>query len=139
MLRLRSRHLRWQKNPRGVVTPKGGGLHRPGPPKRNTLKEPRSREAHSRRKGETFWRDEAGLLGSNAPRSVQVQDGSQSFQDDQGPDGVKSSTRNGATVRRSGSARNIRKEAMQDRITAQEPGTGNSTRSIRFCPLKTEP
>jgi len=90
VLRLRSRHLRWQKNPRGVATPKGGGLHRPGPPKRKTLKESRSGEAHSRVGGETFRRDEAGLLGSNAPRSVQVHDGSQSFQDDQGPGGVGS-------------------------------------------------
>lgn len=91
MLRLRSRHLRWQKNPRGVATPKGGGLHSPGPSVRKTLKESRSREAHSRRKGETFGRDEAGLLGSNAPWSVQVHDGSQSFQDDQGPGDVGSS------------------------------------------------
>lgn len=90
MLRLRSRHLRWQKNPRGVATPKGGGLHSPGPPKRKTLKESRSREAHLRLGGETFSRDEAGLLGSNAPRSVQVHDGSQSFQDDQGPGDVRS-------------------------------------------------
>lgn len=79
MLRLRSCHLRQQKNPRGVATPKGGGLHRPGRPGRKTLKETRSREAHSRRWGETLWRDEAGLVGNNASRSVQVQDGSQSF------------------------------------------------------------
>jgi len=91
VLRLRRCHLRWQKNPRGVATPKGGGLHRPGPSGRKTLKESRSGEAHSRLGGETFRRDEAGLLGSNAPRSVQVHDGSQSFQDDQGPGGVGSS------------------------------------------------
>jgi hypothetical protein len=91
VLRLRSGHLRWQKNPRGVATPKGGGRHCPGPLERKALKEPRSREAHSRRGGETLWRDEAGLFGSNASRSVQVHDGSQPFQDGQGLGGVRSS------------------------------------------------
>jgi len=79
VLRLRSCHLRQQKNPRGVTTPKGGGLYGPGPPGRKTLKETRSGEAHLRRGGETLWRDEAGLVGSNAPGPVQVHDGSQPF------------------------------------------------------------
>jgi len=79
VLRLRSGHLRQQKNPMGVTTPQGGGLHSPGQPGRKTLKEARSRKAHSRWWGETLWRDEAGLVGSNAPGPVQVQDGSQPF------------------------------------------------------------
>jgi len=116
--------------------PRKGEGFGPGPSVRKSLKEERSREAHSRREGETFRRKRQAWSGAKLQGRSKPKMGASCLIDSKGAmrcDVIESVEPGGVVV---GNCTHRMEGTHVGWITAKEHGTGNGSLSIRRNPLK---